>query len=210
MVTRMTVDIERAKRIGGALALDFVNTTESRSAAGGVEGERLVSYESLVRWGGLAGALGQREVRTLSHAASSRPAKASGVLRRAIAVREVMYRVFTAAMDGRTPGTADLDALNRELRIVRAHECLGPGPPFTWRWDPDPTALDRVLWPVVRSAGELLTGPSLHRIRQCPGEACGWLFLDVSRSGRRQWCDMAVCGNLAKVRRFRKRRQERP
>ncbi len=206
----MTLDIERAKRIGGALALDFVNTTESRSAAGSVEGERLVTYESLVRWGGLAGALGRREVRTLSQAASSRPAKATGVLKRAIAVREVMYRVFTAAMHGRTPGTADLDALNRELRIVRAHECLVPGPPFTWRWHPDSTALDRVLWPVVRSAAELLTGPSLHRIRQCPGEACGWLFLDVSRSGRRQWCDMAVCGNLAKVRRFRKRRQERP
>jgi predicted RNA-binding Zn ribbon-like protein len=37
------------------------------------------------------------------------------------------------------------------------------------------------------------------RIRRCAGRACVLLFLDVSKSGRRRWCDMAVCGNRAKV-----------
>ena len=37
------------------------------------------------------------------------------------------------------------------------------------------------------------------RIRRCAGPACVLLFLDVSKSGRRRWCDMAVCGNRAKV-----------
>jgi predicted RNA-binding Zn ribbon-like protein len=45
----------------------------------------------------------------------------------------------------------------------------------------------------------------LKWVGQCPGEECGWLFLDITRSGRRPWCDMADCGNLAKVRRFRER-----
>jgi predicted RNA-binding Zn ribbon-like protein len=31
------------------------------------------------------------------------------------------------------------------------------------------------------------------------------MFLDISKNGRRQWCDMQDCGNLAKVRRFRQR-----
>jgi predicted RNA-binding Zn ribbon-like protein len=31
------------------------------------------------------------------------------------------------------------------------------------------------------------------------------LFLDISKNSRRQWCDMQTCGNLAKVRRFRRR-----
>jgi predicted RNA-binding Zn ribbon-like protein len=73
---------------------------------------------------------------------------------------------------------------------------------FTWQ---DLPALDQMLWPIVRSTADLLTSGELERVRQCPGEECGWLFLDASRSGRRQWCDMAECGNLAKVRRFRER-----
>lgn len=38
-----------------------------------------------------------------------------------------------------------------------------------------------------------------RRIRRCAGSTCVLLFLDVSKSGRRRWCDMAVCGNRAKV-----------
>jgi len=35
------------------------------------------------------------------------------------------------------------------------------------------------------------------------------MFLDTSRNGRRHWCDMKDCGNLAKVRRFRQRLREK-
>ncbi|MGH9230074.1 MAG: CGNR zinc finger domain-containing protein [Acidimicrobiales bacterium] len=38
-----------------------------------------------------------------------------------------------------------------------------------------------------------------NRIRRCAGPTCVLLFLDVSKGGRRRWCDMAVCGNRAKV-----------
>jgi hypothetical protein len=40
-------------------------------------------------------------------------------------------------------------------------------------------------------------------IRACADERCGWLFLDPS--GRRRWCEMAVCGNRAKARRYAQR-----
>jgi predicted RNA-binding Zn ribbon-like protein len=47
------------------------------------------------------------------------------------------------------------------------------------------------------------------RLRICAGNNCSWLFLDRSKAGRRCWCDMAVCGNAAKSRRFYARtRQE--
>ena len=36
-------------------------------------------------------------------------------------------------------------------------------------------------------------------IRRCANPACVLLFLDVSKSGRRRWCDMATCGNRAKA-----------
>ncbi len=44
-------------------------------------------------------------------------------------------------------------------------------------------------------------------IRPCADERCGWVFLDPS--GRRRWCEMSVCGNRAKARRFAERRRVR-
>jgi predicted RNA-binding Zn ribbon-like protein len=61
-----------------------------------------------------------------------------------------------------------------------------------------PEDLAQPLDRVALLAGELLTGPSRAYVRICPGESCGWLFLD--QRGRRRWCSMATCGNRAKVR----------
>jgi predicted RNA-binding Zn ribbon-like protein len=36
-----------------------------------------------------------------------------------------------------------------------------------------------MLWPIVRSAADLLTSDKVHRLKQCAG--CGWLLLDESR-----------------------------
>jgi predicted RNA-binding Zn ribbon-like protein len=40
-----------------------------------------------------------------------------------------------------------------------------------------------------------------ERVRRCSGPDCLLAFYDTSRSGRRQWCSMAICGNRAKARR---------
>jgi predicted RNA-binding Zn ribbon-like protein len=62
--------------------------------------------------------------------------------------------------------------------------------------------LRQVLWPVIRSAADLVTSPDISQIRECGAPDCNWLFLDRSRSGRRRWCDMSTCGNRAKARRY--------
>lgn len=207
------------KLVGGRPCLDFVNTVAGRISSSGsrrgrdyadrIVGERLPSYEALLRWSILAGVLSAREASALAKEASARLGEAAAVLERSLTVRESMYRIFKAAIEGWTPQPEDLAALNRELQIARTHERLVASPGFEWRWEQTP-ALDRVLWPIVRSAAELLTSPDLERVGQCPGDECGWLFLDTSRSHRRQWCDMAECGTLAKVRRFRQKRQTPP
>ena len=38
-----------------------------------------------------------------------------------------------------------------------------------------------------------------HRVRECASPTCVLMFLDVSKSGRRRWCDMATCGNRSKA-----------
>ena len=37
------------------------------------------------------------------------------------------------------------------------------------------------------------------RVRRCASGTCVLLFHDVSKAGRRRWCDMAGCGNRAKA-----------
>jgi predicted RNA-binding Zn ribbon-like protein len=39
----------------------------------------------------------------------------------------------------------------------------------------------------------------LSLVRRCHNPACVLLFLDVSKSRRRRWCDMKTCGNRAKA-----------
>lgn len=215
----MDVDAPFGKLVGGALCLDFVNTVRGRVSnadrrggrddADRIVGERLASYDALLRWTVLAGVLTTGQAKLLAQEASERPADAEAALARALAVREAMYRVFRAAIHEWPPREDDLETLNRELRIARAHERLVASPRYGFEWNETRGALDRMVWPVVRSAAELLTSASLERVGQCPGDECGWLFLDTSRSRRRQWCDMGECGNVAKVRRFRQRRRAR-
>jgi len=47
--------------------------------------------------------------------------------------------------------------------------------------------------------------PSWPRLKACRGEDCRWVFLDGSRNTSRRWCDMANCGNRAKLATFRER-----
>ena len=62
-------------------------------------------------------------------------------------------------------------------------------------------ALEEMLATVARLGvlGEL------SRVKICPADDCRWAFYDSSRNGSRQWCSMAVCGNLAKERAHRAR-----
>ena len=66
----------------------------------------------------------------------------------------------------------------------------------------------RRLGPIALAAVRLFTEGDFHRIRECGGHACGWLFYDRSKNNRRRWCEMEVCGNRAKQRRLAARRRE--
>ena len=47
--------------------------------------------------------------------------------------------------------------------------------------------------------------PTWPRFKACRGDDCRWVFVDGSRNSSRRWCDMANCGNRAKVATFRAR-----
>jgi predicted RNA-binding Zn ribbon-like protein len=68
------------------------------------------------------------------------------------------------------------------------------------------TGLRMPLHRFVLSLSALLEQHPRSAIRTCADPRCGWLFLDPT--GRRRWCEMAVCGNRAKVRRYAERHRK--
>ncbi len=191
---------------GGSLCLDLANTLDERPTES--PKERLRSYEDLVAWSEQAGAVMPASARGLRAGAVRRPETAAAVLRHARELREALFALFSALADGRTPPGPALDALNAALPEGLARLRLRRhGRGYEWDWEEGETRLDRMLWPVVRSAAELLVSPERDRVRECASESCAWLFLDTSRNRSRRWCDMTVCGNRDKVRRFYERRK---
>ena len=202
--------------VGGRLCLDFVNTVggwnpdraekKNDPFAAVARADKLDDYFDLLAWSLHTGLLGENEAQALAREARRREKEAAATLKRAVALRGAIYGACVAIIRHAHPRPSDLDLLNQELNVAQGRVRLGVGEEnFVWEWTDTKNALDQMLWRVTDSAAEMLTADDLARLRECPGEDCGWLFLDISKNSRRQWCDMQTCGNLAKVRRFRQR-----
>jgi len=195
------------KAVGGALCLDFTNTISARDTDS--PNERLSTYEDLLAWGEAVDVLPKEQIARLRQEARLQPADAEVTLQWAVQLRESLFRIFGSVIAGVTPAPGDLAFLNDAISRSYPYLRLQPGiPNFVERWEETPGHLDRIVWPVVRSAVALLTEGELDRVRICDGERCGWLFIDRSKNHSRRWCDMRDCGNVAKVRRYRRKHKE--
>ncbi len=125
----------------------------------------------------------------------------------AIDLREAIFRIFAASSGGGVPIAGDLDRLNAALAQAPQRRRLGRGK-HRFAWEVGGAPLARMLAPVLWSAGDLLAGPGIARLRQCANPACQWLFLDDSKSGTRRWCAMSACGNRAKAHRHYLKRKK--
>jgi predicted RNA-binding Zn ribbon-like protein len=189
---------------GGRLCLDFANTLDNRPTDH--PQERLATYADLISWSVQAGALQPPAARRLEALAARRAREAAELLGRARDLREAIFAVLSGHAAGRPAPAGALEVLQAALPGAMSRLRLAPGKTgFAWGWDADAEALDAMLWPVVRSATDLLTSDDLDRVRVCAGQCCNWLFLDQSRNRSRRWCDMTVCGNRDKARRFYRR-----
>ena len=180
-------------RISGHPALDFCNTWAGWD--GVAAGDYLTDYEHLVVWARFVGILRPDQVPVLRQRARDSATAAASVLERARAFRADLYAVLRdPAYAAAWPAVADHVAeAAQTLQLHQAEETI--------RFEIAPAAdLSAPLAAAAWSAGELLTSPSLRRVRACAGVGCGWLFLDPT--GRRRWCIMVTCGNREKVRRF--------
>ena len=63
--------------------------------------------------------------------------------------------------------------------------------------------LDALLLAIVESFAAFLAEGDPSRLRVCENADCRWVFYDSTRSRTRRWC-AGSCGNLIKVREFRR------
>ena len=64
---------------------------------------------------------------------------------------------------------------------------------------------EAILGPVAEAAAELLARTDFELVKRCEDETCVLWFTDRTKSHRRRWCSMLLCGNRHKVAAYRRR-----
>jgi predicted RNA-binding Zn ribbon-like protein len=182
--------------IAGHVALDFVNTAEERGHPDA--GDALRTVGDLRLWGERRGIItgdADGDARQLE-------------LPAALEARELLYELFLGRARGHRAPAANLLLLSRLTSSAyrAAHLNQEADGRLSWSWDPAQLATVRHI--AVTSAVQLLSQSPTARLKQCPGDQCGWFFLDTTKRGNRRWCSMSECGQEAKTARRRGRSTE--
>lgn len=197
--------LESLEIVGGHPAIDFVNTVHSWHSD--PPPDHLHHFDDFVDWNRIAGLLGPGSAEAFKAAPGSAKARA---YREAIELRADLHRILAAIADGSPLPGGSLEHLNDLVRRTMkwrrlAADAATGGKTLRCVWDFDEAPALAALGPVAWAAVDLLENAPLDRLKECPNERCGWLFLDASKNRSRTWCSMRVCGNSAKVRRYRER-----
>jgi predicted RNA-binding Zn ribbon-like protein len=206
----MAATAEKAERSGflflaGHPCLDFLNT---RPVVRGRSVELLGGFQEFVGWLARAGRLDARGSTDALKRWSENP-EGARVAERARAFRETLRHMAEGIVRGRgvsAEGPAAINFILAENDGTLRLERHGAG--FRTRFTSRPTQPISLLGSVAEVAADLLSSRDLRLIRRCANPNCVLFFYDGTRNHRRQWCAMATCGNLMKVRAFRKRHRK--
>jgi len=186
--------------VAGHVALDFANTLdfrydESRRV------ELLPTYDRFLEFASQAGFISASGKRKLLRDTTG--STAARRLKQVVEIREALYRIFVAGVNGKPPNPSSLRTYNRYLRNLHVAKEI------VWRKsgfirtsaDLTTTSLGPIC-PILEAAGTLLTSPERVHIQECGDKSCRWLFLDTSKNHSRRWCSMDICGSRSKARRY--------
>jgi predicted RNA-binding Zn ribbon-like protein len=188
----------RALFLAGHPALDFLNT---RMRVKEDLVDLLQNDEDVLRWLKQAGFPTPTSDVTREHL---------NLLRSARMLRENIRSLIERRKVGR-PGNASI--LNRFLAASRSHLRLVWGKSNKLRIDTvrRQETPESILAPVAEAAADLLATADFELVKRCEDETCVLWFSDQTKSHRRRWCSMEICGNRNKVAAYRaRRRDQRP
>ena len=191
--------------LAGHPCLDFLNT---RPVAKGQAIELLPTLDEFLRWLTRAGRIDARGAADAVKRWNDSPDGAR-ITERARAFRETLRHMTDGLVRGRGVSGEGVAAINfilaendGNLRLERQ------GSAFRTRFAARPTSPITLLGSIAEAAADLLSHADLHLVRRCGNPECVLFFYDTTRNHRRQWCAMGTCGNLMKVRAFRKRHRK--
>lgn len=197
---------KRRDLVGGDPALDFANTI---SGWGMAAEDWLANYAGLARWALLADLVDESEYRKGLKAASQSPLAAERVYAEMNELRSAFLRLLHAVRDRDAAKADDLSLINQWIRrAADAFRLRQASRGFQEAWSDNAPVLQKPLLAAAHSIGRFLEHADFDRLKVCPNLNCSWLFIDRSKNHSRRWCDMGVCGNLAKARRFQARKQK--
>jgi predicted RNA-binding Zn ribbon-like protein len=182
--------------IAGHVALDFVNTAEERGHPD--SGDVLCMPGDLRLWGQRYGLISR---------SAARDADQDAELALALEARELLYALLFARVHGTAAPKAKLTRLAQLAGGAYLAATLQAEDSGSIGWSWSRSELSTIRHVAVTSGIDLLRSDPSGRLKQCPGEHCGWFFLDTTRRGNRRWCSMSECGQEAKDQRRRSRRQ---
>jgi predicted RNA-binding Zn ribbon-like protein len=107
-------------------------------------------------------------------------------------------------VDSETPPASQIKTLDRYFKQARDRQRLGwSGSHLDWAWPASECGPDLPVWILTIATSRLMLSDNMRLLRACEKPDCRWLFLDTSKNHTRRWCDMKICGNRMKARRFK-------
>lgn len=180
--------------LGGRLSVDFVNATPSNAE---------LTWEHLVHFLESTSVVSAGRGAQLLSLPQSDPQAAEALLLKAQRLGSALRTVFAAMLRKQRIAGEWIEPLNRILRITEGHdELVSQAGIWKIEFVAREGGLDWLLAAVARSGAEIIAEGARARLRLCANPHCGLFFYDNSRTRRRRWCSMAVCGNRSKVAAF--------
>jgi predicted RNA-binding Zn ribbon-like protein len=184
--------------VGGRLALDFANIVPSNAE---------LSWPQLIAFLEAARIVTPERGGELLVLNRSNPQSAESLLRKAQQLSSALRLAFDALLHRQRIASEWVEPINEILRITEGHDEL-VSTDYNWeiQFVAREDGLKWLLAAVARSAADIIAEGSRARLRLCANPHCGLFFYDTSRTHRRRWCSMTVCGNRSKVAAFARRR----
>lgn len=197
--------------VADAKGLDFLN---SRATPVDTPVEWLGSGKELIAWLKAADLVPADVLKDFSQ--NALPGELDAVAAQARSLRE-WFRGFVQRHKGKPlkpSALNEIEPLNRILerddafgQVGAAKDAASTGSSLVWlekrRW----RSPESLLLPISRAIADVICDEDFGLIRACEGHACTLMFVDRTKSHRRRWCSMAVCGNRAKQAALRERQR---
>lgn len=183
--------------VGGRLALDFVNSIPTNAK---------LSWDQLVAFLEAARIVTPERAAELLALNRSDSQAAESLLRKTQQLANALRLALDALLHRQKVQREWIEPINEFLRITEGHdELVQMDQDWEIQFVASESGLEWLLAAAARSAAEIIAEGPRARLRLCANPRCGLFFYDTSRTHRRRWCSMTVCGNRHKVASFARR-----